>query len=344
MLDRLLSILVALCLAFLVWLYARSRDQEILDNVPLPVSVRLATSQTDEYSLEVAEPAVIPVSFTGPPSRIRELRGMLQRGELRVEMTHSVPPDRQQASRYLDTVRVEASDVPAPHGVIPVITEGRNRVPVTLHRLVERRLPVRLEQTPHDRIGQVTVEPATVLVRGPEEVLERLRAVPCPWDHESIAAWERRRIEAGLSSTRSHTLTHQVALPHELENRPVHITPSVVTVQVTLLPRKKIYDLDLAVNFLTPAGFPLRPSFNGDGRDSKVFLSVEGPATDEPPQVHAFIDLTRRKFEPGLHLEPLRLQLPKDFQVIGTPPRLLPFRLDSPDAMPSPGGPGLSEP
>jgi hypothetical protein len=57
MLDRLLSALVALCLAFLVWLYARSRDQEILDNVPLPVSVTLAASQADEYSLEVTEPA-----------------------------------------------------------------------------------------------------------------------------------------------------------------------------------------------------------------------------------------------------------------------------------------------
>lgn len=334
MLDRLLSALVALCLAFLVWLYARSRDQEILDNVPLPVSVTLAASQADEYSLEVAEPAVVPVSFTGPPARVRELRGMLQRGELRVEMTLSVPPDRQNESRYLDTVRVEASDVPAPHGVTPMIAEGRNRVPVTLHRLVERRLPVRLEQAAHERVGPISVEPATVLVRGPEDLLDRIRAVPCPWDRESIAAWERRRVEAGLSSTRPHTLTHEVALPQTLEGRVVQITPSTVTVHATLVPRKKIYDLDLAVTFLTPTGFALRPSFNGDGRDAKVFLSVEGPATDEPPQVLAFIDLTRRKFEPGLHLEPLQLQLPKDFQVVGTPPRQVPFRLDLPDAPP----------
>jgi hypothetical protein len=243
MVDRLVSCVVALSLACLVWLYTRSRDQEILDNVPLPVSVTLAASQTDEYSLEVTDPAVVPVSFTGPPARVRELRGMLQRGELRVETTFTVPPDRQNVSRYLDTVRVEASHVPAPHGVTAMIAEGRNRVPVTLHRLVERRLPVRVEQTALERVGQVSVEPATVLVRGPEELLDRVRTVPCPWDRESVVGWERRRTEAGLSSTRPHTLTHEVTLPQTLDGRAVQITPAVVTVHVTLVPRKKIYDL-----------------------------------------------------------------------------------------------------
>jgi hypothetical protein len=62
-----------------------------------------------------------------------------------------------------------------------------------------------------------------------------------------------------------------------------------------------------------------------------VQLTVEAPAGEEPPAVQAFIDLTRRKFEQGLHHEPLRLQLPKDVQVLGSPPRLLPFRLDLPE-------------
>jgi hypothetical protein len=47
MIDRILSILVALSLALLIWLYARSRDQEILDNVTLPVQVSLAESEAD---------------------------------------------------------------------------------------------------------------------------------------------------------------------------------------------------------------------------------------------------------------------------------------------------------
>src|SRR6266511_4197863 len=143
MLDRIISALVALSLAFLVWLYARSRDQEILDNVPVPVEVTLARHQAEQFSLEVTGSCQVPVSFAGPPPRIRELRSMLQRGELQIEVTLTVPEDRQNEGRYLDTVRVEAGDVHPPPGVTPLVVEGRNRIPVTVHRLVERQLPVR---------------------------------------------------------------------------------------------------------------------------------------------------------------------------------------------------------
>src|SRR5579884_4285063 len=105
MLDRTLSALVALSLAFLVWLYARTRDQEVLDNVPLPVQITLARGQADQYSLEVPEPCQVPVSFTGPPSRIKELRGRLQRGEMHVSITLTVPGEHQNQPRYTDTVR-----------------------------------------------------------------------------------------------------------------------------------------------------------------------------------------------------------------------------------------------
>ena len=116
MVDRILSFLVALSLAFLVWLYARSREQEILDNVPIPVDVTLTASQADQYILDVTGPSQVSVSFAGPPARIRELRGMLQRGELRVDMKLTVPEDRQQAvvetnvQRAVDIIREEAGD------------------------------------------------------------------------------------------------------------------------------------------------------------------------------------------------------------------------------------------
>src|SRR4051812_19602846 len=104
MIDRMLSGLVALSLALLVWLYARSRDQEILDNVPIPVHVNLAASQADQYSLDLNGASQVMVSFSGPPARIRELRGILQRGELHVEYTLTVPEDRLHESRYSDTI------------------------------------------------------------------------------------------------------------------------------------------------------------------------------------------------------------------------------------------------
>ena len=69
MLDRLLSALAALSLAFLAWLYVRSRDQEMLDHVPIPVQITLAAGQTEYYELDVTGPSQVPVSFTGPPAR-----------------------------------------------------------------------------------------------------------------------------------------------------------------------------------------------------------------------------------------------------------------------------------
>ena len=45
-------------------------------------------------------------------------------------------------------------------------------------------------------------------------------------------------------------------------------------------------------------------------------------AGDEAPSVSAYVDLTHRKFGEGLYVqEPLRLQLPKEFQLDQPPPQ-----------------------
>jgi hypothetical protein len=334
MLDRFLSALVALSLAFLVWLYARSRDQEILDNVPIPVQIALAPAQAGQYALEVSGPPQVTVSFTGPPARIRELRGHLQRGEVRVERTVAVPEDRQNESRYSDTVLVEAADLHAPPGVTPVIVEGRNRIPVVLHRLVERRLRVRFDHALEERIGAVTLEPDTVRVRGPQEVLDRVRTISTqPYALPS-------RSEAGSAS--ESMVVGPVPLAQEIDGRPVRVTPAAVTVRLTVQPRLKPYELtEVPVQFLCPPNFPLRPKFIGDGRAGKITVRVVGPVADEPPAVLAFIDLTRGKFQAGLHEEPLRLQLPRDYQLAQNPPRSVAFELQPTD-LTSPRGLGVA--
>jgi hypothetical protein len=330
--DRSLSALVALSLALLGWLYLRSRDQEMLDNVPIPVQVGLAPGQEDHYELEVSGPCQVPVSFLGPPSRIRELRGMLQRGEVRVEVTLAVPEDRQDESRYADTIRVEAGDVHAPPGVRALIIEGRNRIPVMLHRLVEKRLPVRFEHAAEDRITRAVVEPATVLVRGPQEVLEHARAIAtqvCPLAPRTEGP-----------SVREEVVTLTAALVPELDGRPVRTTPAAVAVHVTLKPQQKVYELtDVPVQFLCPPNFGLRPLF-GDERAGKITLRLRGPAGEEPPAVVAYIDLGGRKWEPGLYEEAVRLQIAKDYQLAQGPPRRVAFQLVANDPAPkAPEGP-----
>src|SRR5262245_10359924 len=135
MLDRLLSVFVAVSLALLIWLYARSRDQEVLDHVPIPVEVTLGSGQSDQYSLEVVNPAEVLATFSGPPARIRELRGLLQRDLLRIELTFTVPADRLKENRIYETLQVESSHIHAPPGVNIVLVTGRNQVRIVLDRL-----------------------------------------------------------------------------------------------------------------------------------------------------------------------------------------------------------------
>src|SRR5207248_8757422 len=69
MIDRIISSLVALSLASLIWLYVRSRDLDTLDNVPVPVQITLASGLTEQYDFDLPDPCHIMASFTGPPSR-----------------------------------------------------------------------------------------------------------------------------------------------------------------------------------------------------------------------------------------------------------------------------------
>jgi hypothetical protein len=253
---------------------------------------------------------------------------VLQRKELRVSLTLTVPDERLQESRYSDVIRVEPGDVHAPPGVTVTLVEGRNRIPVTLHRLVERRLPVRFDHVHDEPVGPVVLEPATVLVRGPQEVLERVRSIPT-----EPSELPRRPVNLHPGAA----VVGRVPLVQELEGRPVRVFPARVTVRVPAQLRK-VYELtDVPVHFLCPANFLLRPRFL-DERSGKVTLHLQGPAQDEPPKVLAFVDLSRGRFVSGLNHEPLQLQLPKDFQLAQDPPRVVGFELVPVDAVPVGGG------
>lgn len=319
MIDRFMSLLVAVSLALLVWLYARSREQELLDNVTVPVEVNVNHRLAEHYSLELTGPASITLSFSGPPARIRELHGMLQRKELLVSKVITVPADKLDVVRYSDAVVVEPADLNTPLGVQPVLKD-RNRIPFVLHRLIEKPLPVRFDGIQEGPAGAVVIEPAVVRVRGPREVLDRATFIRTqPADVPAI------NTPGGFAAV------GRVAMVGELEGRSVRVTPSHVLVRV---PARKLYELtEVPVQFMCPANFHLKPKFI-DERVGKVTLKLYGPAQDEPPKVHAFIDLTRGKFTSGLNHEPLQLQLPKDFVLAQEVPRVVAFELLPGDFVP----------
>src|SRR5262249_34318424 len=156
----------------------------------------------------------------------------LQRKELRAEIIITVPNERLQESRYADTVHVEPGDVHAPAGGTVVMVEGRNRIPVTLHRLGERRPSVHLEHAQEEPpVGPVVLEPPTVLVRGPQEVLDRARWIPTV-----PSELPTRPLRAAPSAAGG-----RVPLVQELEGRPVRVVPDHVQVRVPAQARK-LYD------------------------------------------------------------------------------------------------------
>jgi hypothetical protein len=330
MVDRILSFVVAVSLALLVWIYARSRDQEVIDNVAVPVQVVVNPRQADNYSVEVTGQSQVVVSFSGPPQRIRELQGMLQRKEMHIVSTITVPDERLRESRYTDHIQIEAADIHAPPGVTPIILEGRNRIPFTLHKLTERRLPVRFEPFPDSPNVPVIVEPTTVLVRGPQEVLERM-----PYARTEPSELPTRPAQSATAGFASAA----VALVEHHEGRPLRMTPNRVTIRVPVRARKVYELIDVPVQFLCPPSFHLRPKFLDGERGGRVNLKIQGPVQDEPPKIYVFIDLSRGRFTSGLNHEPLQLQLPKDFQLAQDPPRVMAFELLPADFVP--GGLGI---
>jgi hypothetical protein len=318
-----LEALVSICLGFLVWLYTHSRAGDSTDFVHVPVQLQLPPSQRDHFALESQGPTRVNVMFAGPYSRIRELRRKIQRGGVQAVVTVTVPEERQFENTITDVAHVSIADIAVPPGVTVELAEDNAIIPVTIHRLVERILPVRLDVAGEVRVSNVKLEPTTVTVRGPKAILDRTSFIatqPCSLQTD---------LEGG--SIGAPVVREQVELVTELDGRPVQVSPHSVQLRCKVAPRQKLYELhDVPVHFLCPIGFRLRPRFHDD-RSSKIAVRVLGPAAEGIPPVLAFVDLTGGNFARGRNLEPVRLQLPKDFQLMHNASPLVAFTLEEPE-------------
>ena len=173
--HTLLEMLVALSLAFLVWLYTHSRAQDSIDWVQVPVQIQLAPQQRDLFLLETSGSPNVTVSFSGPSSRIRELRHKFQRGEVQASVTMNIAEDQLGSHVHRESAYWLLPLLTCTPGVMIYPGEDRNRIPVTVHRLAERQLPVKLETTGLVRVTQIQVEPAW---GGGAEARSRPKQVP----------------------------------------------------------------------------------------------------------------------------------------------------------------------
>jgi hypothetical protein len=319
------ELLISLCFAFIVWLYIHSRGQQTLERVQIPVVVQLPPHQRDHFAIELPGSPKITASFSGSASRLRDLHRKIESGKVQAVVTYMISEDRQNESSICDILRVESSHLRVPPGVFAELHEESVPLPITVHRIVERTLPAKLEYSGDVRLSQLKLEPATVLVRGPKAVLDRAQYAP-------TAPYVFSKPSEDLAESETRDVAEVVT---ELEGRPIQTTPKQVTFKAKVQPKKRIYDVaDLPIQFLTPPGFPFRVRFQ-DEKAAKTTLKVVGPTGEENPPVLAFVDLTKGSFSPGRNLEPLRLQLPKEFHPLDARPILVTFVLEEPERLPA---------
>src|SRR5437899_11812224 len=113
----LLEALIALCLAFLVWLYIHSRAQQTLDQVQVPVQLQLVANQRDQYVLNVSGTPRVTASFVVPASRIRALRQNLQQGLVKGIIDYAVAGGRLHDVAFSVSLGVSAEQLLGPPGV-----------------------------------------------------------------------------------------------------------------------------------------------------------------------------------------------------------------------------------
>ncbi len=317
----LLEASISLCLAFILWLYLHGRTQTAIDHVQIPVQVQLSPSQRDQFVLETPPTPRVMVSFTGQNARLKQLRKKLQQGQIQANVIYHVPEDKTSETTYSTAVSIDTSHIDVPQGIVVEIVEASMLLPIVVHRIVERTIPVELEYTGAVRVTQIKIEPATVLVRGPKSVLDRAdRIGTLPY-----------AIAPPADDTDDPVVKDLVTVATELEGKGLKVTPRQVNVKCKVQPRKKWYKIaDVPVQFLSPEQFPYRTKF-AEEKGSVVTVKLMGPAGEEPPPVFAFIDLTKESLGRGRNLQPVRVQLPKEYQIVEMIPPQLAFYLEDPE-------------
>lgn len=328
MFDRyFITPIIALGLAFLVWVYLRSRDQEV-QSYPIPVEISLDAQQTDRYSFETKpQGQTVRVKFYGLPSRLREVKELVESRSLVFRHIVRVPVvvDQRQDNDYQEVLQLDSNALTLPLGVHADITPIDGRVPLKLRRMMERTLPVQanvITGSAQYEVDNIRIEPATVKVFGPKSVVEQMTQLMLeqPW---------QPRLPSGLSMTEEE-VSGSITLPTKLKQETIKTLPERVEIRAKLKPALRVYELsEVPIAFLCPPNFSYRPVFTAERHGVISQLKVRGPL-NKAPEVKAYIDLTNRlNLKPGQYPdETIQLNLPPGYYLAQDPPRLSAFKLE----------------
>jgi len=331
MFDRyFITPIIALGLAFLVWVYLRSRDQEV-QSYPIPIEISLDPQQQERYSFDgKPENQTVRVKFYGLPSRLREVKDQVESRSIVLRHMVKVPQvvDQRQDNDYQEVIQFDGSSMSLPLGVHADINPVEGRLQVKLRRMMERTLEVQATVTtgsPQYEVDNVRLEPATIKVIGPKSVLEQMtQLVLDPW---------QPRLPSGLTMTEEE-VRGIVNLPSKIKQEQVKTVPDLVEIRARLKPALKEYELiDVPISFLCPPNFPYRPVFTSDRLGYIAKLKLRGPLNKTPEsRVKAYVDLTAKQsqnLKTGLYAdEAIMLDLPDGFYLAQPQPRLSTFRLE----------------
>lgn len=318
MFDRIATPIIAVGLAFLVWLYIRTRDQETLEK-NVPVVFRLASNQKEMFEFTGEGKTELPVTFTGPPSRLREVQALLSRGQISMVRTVTVPEASLSADKYTFIDRFETNQINVPPGVRVDIPVNRREFSVPLRRLIRKNVKVQPRfQGGEDRVTNVVVQPAEVEVTGPQEILSRVDTLPTiPID-----------LPPNNSDKEEQHADKVAILVRTIQDTNIGVNPPGVKLSFAVKPAQRNHEIaDVQINFLTPVDFPFKPQFTNQ-RAGTITIMVKGPA-QRPTGITAYVDLTKKQYtEPGLQSEePINVVLPPGYELVGRPPRLPSFQL-----------------
>lgn len=329
MFDRyFITPIIALGLAFLVWVYLRSRDQEV-QSYPIPIEISLDPQQQDRYSFDgKPENQTVRVKFYGLPSRLREVKDQVESRSIVLRHMVKVPQvvDQRQDNEYQEVIQFDGSSMTLPLGVHADINPVEGRMQIKLRRMMERTLVLQQNVTtgsPQYLVDNIRLEPATIKVIGPKSVLEQM-------DQLLLEPWQPR-LPTGLTMTEEEVRGF-IQLPNKIKQEVVKMVPERVEITARLKPALKEYELsDVPISFLCPPNFAYRPVFTSDRLGYIAKLKVRGPM-NRTPEVKAYVDLTTKQsqnLKTGLYAdEAIMLDLPEGFYLAQPQPKLSTYRLE----------------